>query len=1022
MTTPSAIWPLTLERARRCAVAIAIVHTALLSACGGGGGGDTGSEPDTPAAPTILVEPYDLALQSGQQARLTVTASGSGAAYQWQRSTNGGDWADIAGEARAELSLGPVALEDQSTRYRVVVSNAGGAATSHAARLSVREESKAPRILREPVGASVIAGEAAKFTVQVLGSDASQVRWQSSTDRSRWSDVPNGQGLELVTGALGVSDDGRYFRALASNSEGTVYSDPAWLRVDPTAVAPSLSNTNGPAIPVAEMPAGVRVLSASTYATPSPTMKWQVSADYGKTYIDVVGEANTHASTINRVGSGHGGKSTYSEILVPRSSVRAHQLTFRVIATNSAGSYTSKPVTLAAELGQPIYRQPTDQAWDPGQTEALFEVGVAGDDVAYQWQVSRDAGQNYVDVAGATEASYLHSADDSIDHVRVQVTVEGVTTTSDAAALRTSRWQRTYPSRMTGEDLVSATWLDPLTALALSARGHILRSDDGGLSWRTVSDVADAHLAWGGLAANVRTGGTRTVLSIDHSGVTRRSTDGLHWTTLKRPHSSEESDSFSAATFANPNTAIAVGATVIRSIDDGLTWQSAAISGAAVETLDAVAFNNKDAGLAVGRNGAMLRSIDAGAHWAPVNAGVPDKWLHAVAFASDTVVLAAGSHGTLLRSTDAGVTWTRISDSFQRFPGADFWSISMKDASHGTLADTNGMYQTVDGGLTWTTSIGPGQFLSAAYSPLGALVAVGAHGQASVSPNGSSSWIAVNDAYAGGGTGAAFASPSVGVVVTEAGAILRTSDGGITWSSVLGATDVPLYRAAFADASTGVAVGAGVPWRTTDAGNTWTAGAGGPANLLDVAFATETTGFAASHDGLYRTTDAGATWSLVSGTASTRAVRFGSPTTGLALAGTGSYALRTTDGGATWSPTTIVEGGYFYALAFVDANVVLATGSVEGHGLEMYRSTDGGATWTTVGVTFDPDKIAFAQAGLGLATSKDGRLYSTGDGGLTWTNEYWGESFVTGDIVFADSHTAIAVDRYHTEVKRRAGY
>src|SRR5204863_9275622 len=57
---------------------------------------------------------------------------------------------------------------------------------------------------------------------------------------------------------------------------------------------------------------------------------------------------------------------------------------------------------------------------------------------------------------------------------------------------------------------------------------------------------------------------------------------------------------------------------------------------------------------------------------------------------------------------------------------------------------------------------------------------------------------------------------------TVTGLILRTTDGGSTWTSQSSGAFSPLVGVSFADANTGTVVGgAGTILRTTDGGNNW---------------------------------------------------------------------------------------------------------------------------------------------------------------------------------------------------------
>lgn len=86
-----------------------------------------------PVAPTITAQPQNVAVNEGQSASFSVSATGTAPlAYQWRR--NG---VAIAGASASTYVTPAAALADNGAQYSVVVSNSAGSATSAAATLSV---------------------------------------------------------------------------------------------------------------------------------------------------------------------------------------------------------------------------------------------------------------------------------------------------------------------------------------------------------------------------------------------------------------------------------------------------------------------------------------------------------------------------------------------------------------------------------------------------------------------------------------------------------------------------------------------------------------------------------------------------------------------------------------------------------------------------------------------------------------------------------------------------------------------
>src|SRR5580692_2667760 len=89
--------------------------------------------PGFPAAPpTIVTQPGDQTVTTGQPAKFTVQISGGPGSYEWQK--NG---TPIDGATSATYTTPPSRFTDDNTEFRVSVTNALGTVTSNAALLNV---------------------------------------------------------------------------------------------------------------------------------------------------------------------------------------------------------------------------------------------------------------------------------------------------------------------------------------------------------------------------------------------------------------------------------------------------------------------------------------------------------------------------------------------------------------------------------------------------------------------------------------------------------------------------------------------------------------------------------------------------------------------------------------------------------------------------------------------------------------------------------------------------------------------
>jgi glucose/arabinose dehydrogenase len=82
--------------------------------------------------PTIVIGPESQTVAVGQPVTFSVTAGGTNLGYQWQR--NG---ANIAGATGPNFTIPSASLSDHNDKFRVIVSNSAGSATSAEATLTV---------------------------------------------------------------------------------------------------------------------------------------------------------------------------------------------------------------------------------------------------------------------------------------------------------------------------------------------------------------------------------------------------------------------------------------------------------------------------------------------------------------------------------------------------------------------------------------------------------------------------------------------------------------------------------------------------------------------------------------------------------------------------------------------------------------------------------------------------------------------------------------------------------------------
>ena len=377
------------------------------------------------------------------------------------------------------------------------------------------------------------------------------------------------------------------------------------------------------------------------------------------------------------------------------------------------------------------------------------------------------------------------------------------------------------------------------------------------------------------------------------------------------------------------------------------------------------------------------------------------------------------------------------------------------------------LYRTTDSAANWVPKIQGSTRLRSVYFPDASTgYAVGDNGSIFKTTDGGDIWVPQGSpATAGNLTRVRCANANVCLFSTESGdKVLRTTDGGSTVTEH-DPSPLPIYAFAFQSSSTAIGVGAfGATVLSTDAGSsTATPGFTGLGERLGGAEGLSLTRLRATNAQLVhaagqggmvgrigRSTDGGKTWSTV-GVPTSQAVTdvsFPDAARGFSIDTAG--ALRTTgNGGAQWTPIDVGETPSVNAIHAVDANILIlftdrgifrstAATDTSGGGTtfepidnsrvqrtgfsdfdrtdaqtlyawgssSLWVSNDRGATWRTVrGPGRRPryQRVDFLSSRLGFVLTTDGRLWSTRNGGRTWTELATTGTREAYDLAFGDA-------------------
>jgi hypothetical protein len=191
----------------------------------------------TPVAPVITSQPVDTTVVAPSSASFTVTFTGVPTpSARWQY-YDGINWVN-AGVADATFTINTTTLGDNGRQYRVIIEGVAGSVTSNVVTLTVNAATIAPAFTTQPASVSITEGQNAQFTTATSGAPTPTLQWQLSTDGgSNWNNINGETGTIFNLSSVALANNGRQFRAVASNSSGSVNSSTATLTVNATAGA-----------------------------------------------------------------------------------------------------------------------------------------------------------------------------------------------------------------------------------------------------------------------------------------------------------------------------------------------------------------------------------------------------------------------------------------------------------------------------------------------------------------------------------------------------------------------------------------------------------------------------------------------------------------------------------------------------------------------------------------------------------------------------------------------------------------
>ncbi len=554
----------------------------------------------------------------------------------------------------------------------------------------------------------------------------------------------------------------------------------------------------------------------------------------------------------------------------------------------------------------------------------------------------------------------------------------------------------------------------------VGSKGILLHTTNGGVSWVRKNTgfnydflkifFYDSNHGW------IGTGNGKILITAD---------GGINWT---ESLISADFTYFDAIYFTSPNTGhISVGkykaVYIMKTTDGGLTWEKkdSLVSATTASRWYAIDFYNENLGVVVGdKKDAQRYTTNGGSTWlksTPINdAFFRDQ--RAVKWLSPTDVISLGEGNEfwgvvtpIYKSTDGGINWIKKTqfpqNNYDRVRGVYF-----KNSSEGIAVGSNGfslayISRTTDGGETWYASFLTYSFglkAIAGYNDKLIVIGTGAHILSSDDYGNSWNlyrWFTPNPIYSINFT------ETKGYVVTRYSDLYKSDDiVGNIWYYKSSPPMWESYSMHFINDNTGFILKENRHIvKTTDGGETWrTVLDPVPFNARNrvggITFPSASIGYAwmSINDYgeyyIYKTTNGGENWFQISslngpGYISGK-IAFFDENTGI-IAGPQRWMMRTTNGGADWDTVSnyINFPAHLTKKDFKDIFIVNANKAwVAGLGY-ICVTTDKGISWRYVehqlnNIDSSFYTIAFFNDTLGYVATYSGLILKTTDSGFSW--------------------------------------
>ncbi len=577
--------------------------------------------------------------------------------------------------------------------------------------------------------------------------------------------------------------------------------------------------------------------------------------------------------------------------------------------------------------------------------------------------------------------------------------VGGIWASTDAAA----SWHQ-GAALGEGDGVVALAFVpgNPMVAFAATYRTGIMRSQDGGDHWTSVSTVLATAIA-------VSAGRPTTIYAVVDEAILKSEDGAVTWRSVS---SGLPTGTLVESVAVQPDSELTVyagtvGSGVFRSADGGATW-AAASAGLPNTSSDHVGdltfdFHTPPRLLAVVWDTStyetgLYRSTDGGASWVAI---LPPSGFSSLFLGpGDPALIYLLGYNTVFKSTDDGATWTAVAVELPINVEIAALALDPNDTGviYAGITGGAGVLKSVDAGMTWTAS---DRGLS-----------------------NTSVWALALDP----GPNATLYAPG------NWNGLLSSTDHGVSWTSLgnIGTDGPTTILVDPSDPNTLYAGSFNGPLKSYDGGRSWVRinhgfdslvkGVGplaiDPSSPLTLYAGSGRLDYSGTLIGnpLYKTTNGGAAWealsSLAPGAAFSVSALAVDPQRPATVYASGPGLWRTTNGGRSWAALVTSAFGFLSDIAIDPRGpdtIYCAHSSIDPGRGAVYKTVDGGSTWTgsnpgngAMTLVLDPAKVSTLYVG------GSGGVSMSLDGGATW-------ALINGGMPDVDV-TRLAIDRTGTRL------